>query len=308
MKKLLLVICVLFSLVAEAQLTYQNLIVEYDSVKEYKNLRIIPIRRKGPPDPGGVNMVSFSEALKKGYVTLAERGTASTENVHYLRIKNNSKKHVFIASGEVVLGGRQDRMVKHDTIIAPSDKDQYIDVMCVEEGRWSDKEKKFSYFNYANPKLRRTLDQSGNQIVLWREIIKQLDSNKVKAATLAYSATRLNKKLAPQFEDYFKFFSKQFRQPDSSIVGFVCMTGNKVIGADIFESSSLFYGELDPLLYGYIEEAFAFGSPPRIRKEDVQNYCDQMLKDEAAQEEFIKRNGKAYRYQGRLIHITGFGQ
>src|SRR6185295_3952806 len=111
-------------------------------------------------------------------------------NVHYLRVKNNSNKHVFIASGEIVLGGRQDRMIKRDTVIGPSEKDQYIDVMCVEEGRWSEKEKKFSYFNYANPKLRRTLDQSGNQVVLWREIIKQLDSNKVKAATLAYSATR----------------------------------------------------------------------------------------------------------------------
>jgi len=308
MKQILLVICCSLSILAESQLTYQNLFVDYDSAKEYKNLRIVPIRRKGPPGPGDRNLVSFSEALKKGYVSISERGSASTENVHYLRLKNNSKKNIFIASGEIVLGGRQDRMVKKDTIIGPSDKDQYIDVMCVEEGRWSQKEKKFTYFSYANPRLRRTLDQSGNQVVIWREILKQLDSNRVKAATLAYSATRLNKKLQPQFADYFRFFSKQFNQPDSNIVGIVCMSGNKVLGCDIFESNNLFYSELEALLYGYIEEAFAFGAPVRIKQDDVKKYMDELLKDEASQEEFLKRNGKIYRFQGRVIHITGFGQ
>jgi hypothetical protein len=308
MKQFLFVICVFFSFVAEAQLTYQNLIVDYDSAKEYKNLRIVPIRRKGPPGPGDRNLVSFSEAIKKGYVTLSERGSASTENVHYLRVRNNSSKSVFIASGELVLGGRQDRMIKKDTIIGPSAKDQYIDVMCVEEGRWSEREKKFSYFNYANPRLRRTLDQSGNQVVIWREILRQLDSNKIKAATLAYSATRLNKKLMPQFEDYFKFFNTALKKSDTTVVGMVCMSGNKIIGCDIFESTSLFYSEVEPLLYGYIEEAFAFGAPVRIKPEDLQKYMDQLLKDETTQAEFLKKNGKIYRFQGRVIHITGFGQ
>jgi hypothetical protein len=62
------------------------------------------------------------------------------------------------AAGEIIFGGRQDRMIIRDTILNPSEKDQYVPVMCVEEGRWSEKEKKFGYGNYANSDLRKVLD------------------------------------------------------------------------------------------------------------------------------------------------------
>src|SRR5687768_507039 len=139
-KKLLIALFCLMCKVVPAQLTYQNLQVDYDSAKTYKNLKIIPIRFKGPGD-GRLRpeVVSLNKAIQQGIVAVSERGTASTENVHWLRINNNSDKAVFIGSGEVILGGRQDRMVTKDTVLMPSGRDQYIPVMCVEEGRWSDK-------------------------------------------------------------------------------------------------------------------------------------------------------------------------
>src|SRR5688572_32396148 len=94
---------------AFAQITYDKVFVDYDSAIEFRNLKLIPIRMKGPSQP--VEVMSFSAAMQKGLVVVSERGTASTENVHWLRIKNNSKKAVFVGSGELVAGGRQDRVV-----------------------------------------------------------------------------------------------------------------------------------------------------------------------------------------------------
>ncbi len=91
-------------------------------------------------------------------MTVTERGTTSFENVHWLRFNTHTDKSVYIGGGEIITGGRQDRMIVRDTILNPSDKDQYVPVMCVEEGRWSDKEKKFGYGNYANNGLRKTLE------------------------------------------------------------------------------------------------------------------------------------------------------
>lgn len=305
-KALFCCFCVVFSISLHAQLTYQNLRVEYDSAVTYKNLKIIPIRWKGP---GGNDFraLSLADGVKRGKVVITERGTASTENVHWLRVNNTSDQPLFVASGELIAGGRQDRMVARDTILIPTGHDQYIPVMCVEEDRWSRREKKFIYFNYANPTLRKTLDIAKNQVVIWREVNRQLDGNKIVSPSLAYAANRLDKKRSPAVLEYFNFFHTKFQQTDSSIVGIVCMTDNKVIGSDIFANAFLLYGQLDALLYGYIEEAELGGAPVTIRDEKIKKYLDRFLGDEQSQEEYLKTNGKIFRYRGNVIHITAFG-
>jgi len=316
MSKALLIVLLLFSgKFLSAQLTYNHLQVDYDSAWTYKNLKIIPIRPKG--GFGGqtrllydyADIVSLSQAMQRGYVTVSERGTASTENVHWLRINNKSNKKVFIGSGEMIMGGRQDRMVSRDTILAPTNGDQYIPVMCVEEERWSEKEKKFGYNNYASPMLRKVLDQTKNQVLLWKEISDQLIYSGVKTPSLAYAGRRLDKKFNMQEDDYFKYFYNKFKNSDSTIVGFVCMSGDKVIGCDVFAGTNLFYGELGPMLYGYIEQAIAYGKQPVTVSDDkVKAYLDPILTDEQGQLEYLKKNGKVYKYNGKVIHITGFGQ
>jgi len=297
------------SIHTQAQLTYQNLHVDYDSAWEYKNLRIIPIRWKGPGRfdyPLNGNLISLGEAINKGYARVSERGTASTDNVHWLNVENLSRKNIFIASGEIIAGGRQDRMVSRDTIMLASQQKIQLPVMCVEEGRWSEKEKKFSYQEMANLHLRRTLDKSKNQVMIWREIYDQLDRDKIKAPSIAYTARKLDKKYLAAEQEYWKFFEEKFRKSDSSIVGVVCLSGKNVIGCDVFASTSLFYSELPYLMLGYIHEAIVMGAPINIQETKVTTYMDKLLRDEASQEEFIKEYGKAYRHNGKIIHITTY--
>ena len=136
----------------------------------------------GAPPPGGLeDVVSLSQAINQGLVTVTERGTTSFDNVHWLRFNTHSDKSVFIGGGEIMAGGRQDRMVIRDTILHPSPKDQYVPVMCVEEGRWSEKEKKFAYGNFANADLRKVLDlYVKNQVSVWREVDRQLQAGAFK--------------------------------------------------------------------------------------------------------------------------------
>jgi hypothetical protein len=310
----LLLLCCLVKR-TQAQLTYQNLEVDYDSTWEYKNLKIIPIRPKGGgagnplafPQQQGRPIISLSQALKRGYVKISERGTAATENVHYLRINNSSDTAVFIASGEIITGGRQDRMVTRDTVMAPNGRDQYVDVMCVEEGRWSDKEKKFGYYGYANPALRKVLDQSRNQVLVWKEIFGQLEGSAIKSPTLAYTARKQDKKYMLQETEYFHFFYDKIMK-DSSITGFVCVSGDKVIGMDVFAGNNLFQEELEPLLRGYIEAAIVQGSPVTIKDPAVKTYLDKILTSEREQEEYLKKHGKIFRFEQKVYHITGYAE
>lgn len=304
---ILFLIAVLAVFSASAQLTYRELSVLYDSAIEYKHLKIIPIVRKGPGNPGP-KFLTLSKGLQSGLVKVSERGSASTENVHWLRINNDSKLPLYIASGEVIMGGRQDRMVAKDTILVPTGKDQYVSVMCVEEDRWSDKEKKFNYFNFANLRLRKVVDQSKNQVSIWREIYSQLDSNGVKSPTLAYAGQRLDKRAILLAEEYRRYFSNAIKKKDSTWVGFVCVTGDRIIGCDIFDANNVFYDQFEGMIDGYAEEAIYRGAAVSISDEKVKKYMDKILTDEKSQEAYLKKNGKIYRFDGKVFHITGFSE
>jgi hypothetical protein len=291
---------------ASAQLTYETLYVDYDSAWTFKNLKIIPIRRKaGGGGPSGMgDVVPLRQALRQGLVTVTERGTTSFDNVHWLRFNTQTNKSVYISGGEIVAGGRQDRMIVRDTILGPSAKDQYVPVMCVEEERWSDKEKKFAYGNYANQHLRKVLDSTPNQVLIWREVDRQLQAGAFKNNSLAYLSRYQDKKYVVAGDEYFNFFHGKFAHSDSTIVGFVAISGDKVIGSDIFDGTNLFYPQLDPLLRGYIDEAILMGAPVTLKDPPVKRYMDRLLKDQASQDEFVRGNGKIFRQNGRVVHVN----
>jgi hypothetical protein len=306
-KFFLTTLCILLCRLLQAQeITYDNVYVDYDSAVEFKNLRIIPIRPKNGFGNGAPRVISLSQAMKQGLATITERGSASTENVHYLRINNHSDQTIFISSGEVVSGGRQDRIIAQDTLLEPNGRDQYVSAMCVEELRWSEKERKFTYENFANPSLRKVLDESKNQVLIWREITKQLDENKIASKSSAYLSRIADKKMMQLNDEYYNFFKEKFKNTDSSIVGFVCMSGDKVIGSDIYASRDMFYNQLDPLLKGYCDQAVYMGKPVTISRDDEKIYMDKLLADRISQEAFIKENGKIFRQHGQVIHINSF--
>jgi len=199
-------------------------------------------------------------------------------------------------------------MIVTDTILSPSSKDQYVPVMCVEEGRWSDKEKKFGYGSYANPQLRKALDSSHNQVVVWREVDRQLQASSFKNNSLAYMSRYQDKKYVLGGDEYFNYFRSRLARTDSTVVGFVAISGDKIIGSDIFDGTNLFYGQAEPLLRGYIDAAMVSGAPVTLKDGPVKRYMDQLLKDEPSQETFVKDRGKIFRQNGRVMHINTYAK
>ena len=305
--KFFLTLGLLFCLLsAAAQITYETVYVDYDSAWQFKNLKIIPIRRENPGGmPRGMgDVVTLSQALSKGLVSVTERGTTSFENVHWLRFNTHSNKSVYISGGEIISGGRQDRMIVRDTILHPSEKDQYVPVMCVEEGRWSEKEKKFGYGNYANTDLRKVLDSTHNQVLIWREVDRQLQAGGFKNNSLAYLSRYQDKKYIAASDEYYRFFRDKLARTDSNVVGFVAISGDKIIGSDVYNATDLFYNQADPLLHGYIDEAMQSGAPVTLKDPPVHRYMDKLLKDEASQVAFVRDNGAIFREVGVVVHIN----
>lgn len=294
---------------ASAQLTYETLYVDYDSAWTFKDLKIIPIRKKGgggEPGAGLGDVIPLNQALNQGLVSVTERGTTSFDNVHWLRFNTHTDKSIYISGGEIMTGGRQDRMVIRDTILRPSVKDQYVPVMCVEEGRWSEKEKKFGYGAFANGHLRKVLDSTPNQVLIWREIDHQLAAGAFKNNTQAYLSRNMDKKFALGRDEYFSYFYNKFKYTDSNVVGFVAISGDKVIGSDIFATRGIFYYQLEPLLHSYIDDVLLFGTPVTMKDAPIRHYMDQLLKDQKSQDAFCLRNGKIFKEGTQVVHVNTF--
>src|SRR5260370_41906371 len=50
---------------------------------------------------------------------------------------NRGKRPLVLLAGELVSGGKQDRIIAKDRIVGPGERPLPLDVFCVEHGRWS---------------------------------------------------------------------------------------------------------------------------------------------------------------------------
>jgi hypothetical protein len=86
---------------------------------------------KGKSEPGPVPL-TLAEALDKGVIEVHETG-----NVRELKIENTGGEPVFVQLGDIVKGGRQDRVLTVSLLLKPHSGVVPIGAYCVEQGRWS---------------------------------------------------------------------------------------------------------------------------------------------------------------------------
>jgi hypothetical protein len=85
----------------------------------------------GRSAPGKVPL-TLAEAMAKGTVKVRE-----TSNVNQLEIENLGDDEVFVQSGDIVKGGKQDRTLMVSLVLPPNSGRVPIASFCVEEGRWT---------------------------------------------------------------------------------------------------------------------------------------------------------------------------
>src|SRR5262249_34029925 len=94
--------------------------------------------------------LTLQEAVAKGQVQVSETG-----RVNELEIENTGSQSVFIQAGDIVKGGRQDRVLTVSFLLPANSGRLPIASYCVEQGRWSarggEDQKRFSSAGEAMP-------------------------------------------------------------------------------------------------------------------------------------------------------------
>ncbi len=95
----------------------------------HENLAVYFVHGQGS---GGPVPLTLQEALAKGNVQVVETG-----RVNELQIENTGGEAVFIQAGDIVKGGKQDRVLTVSLLLPAKSGRVPIASFCVEQGRWS---------------------------------------------------------------------------------------------------------------------------------------------------------------------------
>ncbi len=280
MKKVLfsVVVCCIFftacqqdnAAVSKAPEAGLRLVSEANPAWQYENLRLYPIVADAALLEGQAplsGLKTLAEGMNTPGFRITEQkqfGRSDDRTYNLLTVQNKSQDTIFILSGDVVTGGKQDRVIAQDQIVMPGTV-RNMDVFCVEQGRWSSndtlaapaKQKLYAfsgYYSVASPKVRQAVQRTGSQQEVWAAVASVTKANGATSSTSTYAALETAGEQKTKRDAYLRFFDgKLYAEPQ--VVGMVAVCGDQILGVDIFGNNDLFRREYTSLLHGYVTEA-----------------------------------------------------
>jgi hypothetical protein len=261
----------------------------------YENLTVFPVYASQQADTSG--FATLDEALASGDAVVTEQGSYlrrtreggggttsyGSAQVNQLVLINRGKRPLLLLAGEVVSGGKQDRIIGKDRIVPIGAEPLPLSVFCVEHGRWNGGSDKFQAAGtIVHPSVREkaAVDQSQTQV--WAAVrgaapmssartgsatgaLPAVSRNDVDAAiasnapTMSYKQIYESPRVGRSVEELAGQLQRRFERETKGhdIVGVVVAFGGEVAWSDIFASSALFETYWPKLLRSYAVEALS---------------------------------------------------
>ena len=247
------------------------------------NLTIFPVVASAAHDTG--QFLTLDEGIRSGEVIVNEAGRIQPlirgnhqvpvrrggDEVNRLVLVNNSDRPLLLLAGEIVTGGKQDRVIGKDRIVPAKSDSIDLSVFCVEPGRWVEHSANFKTLegNMAQPSVRAKAMGDKDQQKVWDEVRSAHESvaanvpapaRAALAGTSSYAVTMDNSEVKQRVEEIAapidRDYSSLIRQlRDRRAVGVVAAVNGRIIWADIFASSALLESYWPKLVRSYAAEA-----------------------------------------------------
>jgi len=291
------------------------------------NLTVFPV--VGPVSHDTHEFLTLDEGVRSGDVVVTEYGnvqglrrgrivpvTHEGAQVNQLVLVNNSKRPLILLAGEIVTGGKQDRVIGKDRIV-PAESDPIdLNVFCVEPGRWTATSAKFGSMGsaMAQPAVRAKAMGAKDQAQVWSEVRKaqagmasNLEASQAVAVggTTSYARVMENGAVKQQVDSMAEPIERNYQSlihelRDRNAVGVVVAVNGEIIWADIFASTELLEKYWPKLVRSYAAEAVVSRtSDHEIGAKSAQKFLDDM----EGKREMVESEPGLYRH----TEITGDG-
>jgi hypothetical protein len=267
----------------------------------YENISVFPVVTSSNQDTSP--FLTLDEGLSSGEVLVSEQGAAglartrdgrpvavpqyNSASVNQLVLINRSKRPLLLLAGELVSGGKQDRIIGKDRIVPVGAEPLPLDVFCVEHGRWSSGSQFAASKTIVHPSVREQAALKQDQNEVWAAVTAgstakaptttlsaqaaapaalsagALSSVMVEEApTQSYDKIYKSKRVGGSVDNFVEEVQRRFGKATSGltgehVVGVVVAYGGEVAWSDIFASRDLFHQYWSKLLRSYAIEALA---------------------------------------------------
>jgi hypothetical protein len=237
----------------------------------YKNLSIFLIHGKN--ETNKTNIITLAEALERKLFRVYE-----TSDVNELMVENLSNElDVFIQSGDIVKGGKQDRVLAVSVIIPARSGKVSIDAFCVESGRWEKrKNEDSSQFSSSNERimskeLKLAANDTRSQSEVWAKVSeaqKRLSDSVGRNIASEESRTSLqlsleNGRVAANADEYVRNLSNVIAG-QTDVIGYAFAVNGQINSADVYVSNALFKKLWPKMLKAAAVEAVAHSRGVRL--------------------------------------------
>src|SRR6266704_3518631 len=150
----------------------------------YENISIFPVVSSSSQDT--TPFLTLEEGLSTGDVVVREQGSEGLArsrdgrpvyipqppgaSVNQLVLINRSKRPLLLLAGELVSGGKQDRIIGKDRLVPVGSKPLPLDVFCVEHGRWSSGASFTDAKTIVHPSVREQVTFQRDQGRVWNAV------------------------------------------------------------------------------------------------------------------------------------------
>jgi hypothetical protein len=296
---------------------------------ESGNLLLFPVvRAEDRADKeltGETPFITLDEGLKSGDVEVTEAGRARGlvrprgpahqpaqdspdrgDEVNTLVLVNHSKRPLLLLAGEIVTGGKQDRIVAKDRIVPANADPIDLGVFCIEPGRWTESSSTFGVAGKSaakgfmvQPEVRERAMVDQDQQQVWDSVHGAISQMEVEATpppvsgglapagsfhrslgTSSYAkamqdldvSQKVDEAAAPLMNAREQVLS-QLR--DEHAVGVVVAVRGEIIWADLFANTDLLSRYWTKLVRSYAAESLTEGEDhPAATLADAQRFLD----------------------------------
>lgn len=253
-----------------------------------RNLSIYPVVSSLGADTSG--FLTLDEGVASGSVKILERGQlqgaiyrrrdarrwppqveqypdGGGASVNELVLLNESSRPLLLLAGEVVSGGKQNRIIGADLVVPPKSAPIPLTVFCVEHGRWTAGGGAFgSAGAIAHPEIRKEAQASKSQQGVWNSVARAATAMSAESSTQDYAHVLSSPKAKSQVDeaakalqaDYERELREQIR--GRSPVGVVVAINGEIVWSDVFPTPELFRRYWPKLLRSYVVEAESRGA------------------------------------------------